>query len=731
MHNPESPETPSAPVSPQWATPPEASAWDDPLLQCLAFLTRHWHRPRSEEALRADLPLVDNRLTPELFVRAAARAGLAARVVRKRLARISPLLLPAVLLLKDRQACLLVAWEDNGRTARLVLPETGEGESPMALANLEKQYTGHALFVRPEFQFDARSQESPTTSPTSWFWGTLGRFWPIYGEVIIASLLINLFTLASPLFVMNVYDRVVPNNALETLWVLALGAATVFVFDFVMRSLRGYFLDMAGKKADVLMASQLFQHVTGLRAAAHPASTGALAKNLQEFEALRDFFTSATLTVVLDLPFLFLFLWVVGLLGGDLVWIPLLTVPLVILVGLLIQFPLNRVVRKTFKESSQKHAILVESLSGLEDLQILGAGGVAQRKWEQCVGLTARSSLTSRFLSSLAVNFATLALGLTSVAVVIHGVYLIAAGELTMGALVACTILSGRALAPLAQVAGLVVRLQQSLVSLKALNRIMALPVERPHGRQFLHRPCLAGGLAFDKVTFQYPGQSIPALHEVTLTIQPGERVGFIGRIGSGKSTLLKLVLGLYQPQEGAVLADGVDLRQIDPADLRRNMGCVPQDPVLFFGTVRDNIALGAPFADDAEVLRAAALAGVDDFIRRHPRGYDMPVGEQGKGLSGGQRQAIAIARALVGQPAILLLDEPTSSMDSGSEDRFKAHLTRLAASRTLLLVTHKASLLTLVDRLVVLDEGRVAADGPRERVLKLLAEGRLRRPES
>ncbi|MBF0426076.1 MAG: ATP-binding cassette domain-containing protein, partial [Magnetococcales bacterium] len=542
---PVAPETPAPP--PDWELPPGRVTWDDPLLQCLVILTRHWQRPASEEALRTGLPLVDHRLTPELFIRAAARVGLTARVVRKPLARISPLTLPVVVLLKERQACILTARDDVRKMATVIQPDSGGGTAEVPLADLQRHHTGHVLFVRPTFQFDTRSEEGEEPPPKAWFWGTLRRFWPIYGEVVIASLLINVFTLASPLFVMNVYDRVVPNNAIETLWVLAIGVASVYVFDFILRSLRGYFLDMAGKKADILMASTLFEQVLGLRMAAHPGSTGAIAKHLHEFESLRDFFTSATLTTFMDLPFLVIFLWAVAWLGKTAVWFPILTVPLVVLVGVLLQFPLRRLVSRSFKEAAQKHAILVEALSGLEAIQTLGAGGVMQRRWEQCVGMTADSGLKSRFLSSLAVNFAGLAANLATVAVVVHGSYLIAAGELTTGALVACSILTGRALAPLSQVAGILVRLQQSMVSLRTLNRIMTLPVERPAGARFLHRPQIAGGLTLREVTFQYPGAAAPILRQASLRIQPGERVGIIGRIGSGKSTLFKLLLGLLQ----------------------------------------------------------------------------------------------------------------------------------------------------------------------------------------
>ena len=710
-----------------WPEVAAFSATDDPLLHCLAALTRHWQRTQSLNALRAGLPLENNRLTPDLFVRAAERADLSARVVNKKLKKISPLTLPAVLLLKDRQACLLMALEKNGLNARVIFPETGGGEAILELERLQERYSGQAIFARPQFRFDARSKEIAEIPGKNWFWGTLKRFTSLYAEAMLASLLINLFTLTSALFAMNVYDRVVPNNAIETLWVLAIGASIVYGFDFLIRVLRGYFLDVAGKKADVIMASTLFQQVSNVRMAAQPASSGALARNLLEFESLRDFFTSATLSTLIDLPFIFLFLWVIYFLAGPAVLAPAITVPLVLLVGLILQWPLAKVMLKAAKESSQKHAILVETISGMETIKTLGAEGNIQSKWEQVVGLTAQSGLQSRLLSALALNFSVFAQQMAYIGVVVYGVYLIEAGELTMGALIACSILTGRALAPLAQVAGLLVRFQQSMISLRTLNGIMALPIERPATTRYPHRSKLNGDIQLDQVTFHYPGQPAPALRELSIHIRSGERVAIIGRIGSGKSTLIKLILNLYQPNQGAVLLDGVDAQQIDPVDLRRNMGCVTQDSLLFFGTIRSNIIMGDPFAEDDAMLRAARQAGVDEFVNRHPHGFDRVIGEQGKGLSGGQRQSVAIARALLPNPPILLMDEPTSAMDSGSEERFKTRMEAVMPGRTLILVTHKASLLSMVDRLIVMEEGKMLLDGPRNDVLQQLASGKLR----
>lgn len=703
-----------------------AAAWtdDDPLLASLVAMTRIYERPFSADSLTAGLPLVDSRLTPSLFVRAAERAALSARVVKRRLSGISDLVLPCVLLLADRQACVMLAREERDQV-RVLLPESGDGERLVEVKELQRRYTGYAIFVQQTHRYDARSEAFDTARPKSWFWGTLRQFWLSYLQVVIAAGLVNVFALVTPLFIMNVYDRVVPNRAIETLWVLATGAAIVFLFDFLMRTLRGYFIDVAGRGADVLLASRIFEQVLNIQMAVRPPSAGAFANNLKEFESLREFFTSATIVALVDVPFVILFVVVIWSIGGPVAWILIGAIPIIMAVGLLLQLPLDAVVRRTFREAAQKHAILVETLGGLETIKSLGAEGRTQRNYEQVVGLTAQSSLKARLLASTAVNFAAMTQSFVTIGVVVYGVALIAAGQLTVGALVACTMLSARALSPLAQIAGLLTRYHQSMASLDALDRVMAMPVEREAGARFVHRPVVNGEIELRNVSFSYPGQEPQALHDVSFTITPGERVGIIGRIGSGKSTVEKLILGLYAPDQGAILVDGTDIRQLDPADLRRNIGFVSQDIFLFFGSVRDNIAYGAPHADDAAILRAAEIAGVDEFARTHPSGLDMAVGERGEGLSGGQRQAVAIARALLLDPPVVMLDEPTSSMDNATEQGFRQRLTETLEGKTLVLVTHRSSLLSLIDRLIVLDGGRVVADGPKEKVLAALSHGR------
>lgn len=698
----------------------------DPLLSSLETLAYLLDRPTSADALKAGLPLEDGLLTPELFERAAARAGLSARLVRRPLAQIDAADLPCVLLLADRRSCVLAAGNHGGRL-QIIRPETGRGVEEIDEARLAELYEGYCFFARPELAYEQRARDVQQESSGHWFWSTFLRQWPTYAEVVVAAVLINMFALASPLFVMNVYDRVVPNNATDTLWVLAIGAMMVFGFDFLLKTLRGYFIDAAGRMTDVRLASGIFEQVLGIRMALRPPSAGAFASQLREFESLRDFFTSATITTLVDLPFVAFFIAIIWFIGGPVAAVPAIALPIVIVAGLLLQIPLNRVVKRSVREAAQKHGVLVEAINGLETIKSIGAEGRLQRGWEGFVAATSKSGNQARFLSAITVNLAALATNLVTVGVIVVGVYEIGEGDMTVGALVAATIISGRAMAPLGQVAGLLTRFHQAKTAYDTLDRLMALEVERPPNKRFVDRRDLSGGIEFKNVSLTYPNQKLPALSDVSFRIQPGERVALIGRIGSGKTTIEKLVLGLYEPQSGAVLIDGTDVRQIDPADLRRNIGCVPQDVFLFQGTVRENITMGTPLADDAAMLRAAAISGVDQFVDRHPMGYDMNVGERGEALSGGQRQAIAVARSLLLDPPVLILDEPTSAMDNGSENRLKNRLGAELAGRTLIIVTHRASLLSLVDRVIVLDNGKIAADGPRDQVLKALAGGQIK----
>ena len=701
-----------------------AESLADPLAACLAQTARLLGQPMSVDSLITGLPLAPQGLSPALFVRAAERAGLIARALRVELARFPKLSLPAVLLLQERNACVLVARD--GDRAQIVTAEGAEKTVPVA--ELAQDYTGTALAVSRAVRFEAGTASERILATHHWFWGTLARAWPLYGEVALASVLVNLFTMLSPIFFMNVYDRVVPNKAFETFWVLAAGMALIYLFDFGLKLLRGWFIDVAGRRADMALSSALFEQVMSRRLDAGHDSVGTLANNVREFESLREFFTSATMTSLIDLPFVLMFIAVIALVGGwEMALVPLVAIPIVVLMGVALQAPLRDRIRRVFRASEAKHAILIETLGSIEAVKALGAAAQMQRKWEEVVDYVAKEGLGTRFLSSLAINFSAWVQMMVGIATLAVGVYLVGENHLTTGGLIACTIIAGRALAPLSMVASLLTRYHQSMSALAALNKIMDAPRERPRDRSFVHRPALGGDIRFQDVAFKYPGSELDALAGVSFSIKEGDRVGIIGRIGSGKTTLAKLLVALYQPQAGSILVDGTDIRAIDPADLRRAVGYLPQNIVLFAGSVRDNLLMGAPGADDAALLRAASVAGLTDIVNRHPRGFDMPVGERGEALSGGQRQTVALARALVTDPPILVLDEPTHAMDHTAEERLKAQLQTELAGKTIIIVTHRESLLAVVNTLVVMDAGKVVAVGPKDLVLKAIAEGKVR----
>ncbi|MDR2603751.1 MAG: type I secretion system permease/ATPase [Desulfovibrio sp.] len=700
--------------------------YDPPLIQCLAGLFKLFGKPVSTRLLIAGLPKTSGPLHPSAALRAARSAGMQAKTVyRPNLSSISNLTLPCILLLRGDKACILKSLEE--KTAEVLFPENSMEPRSIARDALEDEYLGYAVFAKPEPKLDKRASNIKLLDDKRWFWGTLFHFLPIYKHVFGASILVNLLAICGPLFFMNVYDRVVPNHAVDTLWMLALGIIIAYVFDFLLRNLRSYFVDVAGRNADIVLASKLMQHLLAMRLDVKPDSTGSLANNLREFESLRDFFGSTTLMALVDLPFLIFFIVLVMVIGGPIAIIPVTAVPIVVCAGVFMQFPLQQVTEKGFKENMQKNALLVEIINGLETIKTTMAEGRIQHAWERVVGMSASSNNHTKRMSNLSVTLTIIITQLVSVLVIIWGVYRIQDGSLSMGGLIACNMLAGRAMAPLSQVASMLTRLQQSRMALKSLDLLMNLETEQPEAGQYVDFGYLEHSLTLEDISFKYPGTERFALEKVNIYIKPGEKVGIIGRMGSGKSTLGRMCVGLYKPTEGAVKLGGVDIRQLDMVDLRSRIGYVGQDNYLFYGTVGENISFGVVNADDRMVLRAANIAGVTDFVRAHPAGFGMPVGERGMSLSGGQRQSVAIARALLQDPDILILDEPSSNMDNSSELAMKQRLAAGLGNKTLVLITHRLSMLDLTERLVVMDSGRIVADGPKNAVLNALRNEQLR----
>ena len=698
---------------------------DDPLLTCLVELTRIHGRPQSAQALVAGLPLVDHKLSLTLLPRAAARAQMSARLVRRELDGMPAGLLPAILVLKDGRACLLLA-ADSGRFV-IQYPES-PGEVEVDAAALRELYAGLAYFVRPRFRFEGRVKDKAEARARHWFWDVVLENSRLYRDALVAALLINVFALAMPLFTMNVYDRVVPNNATDTLWVLALGIVLTLVFNLVLTSVRAHVVDTASKHVDVKLSARIMERVLDLRMESRPVSVGSFAANLRSFESVRDFIASASLTTLVDLPFVLLFLAVLCWVSPWMLIPAILAIVVVVVVSFVSQARMAKLIGQQFQAGAQRNATLVESLSALDTIKALNAQSIAQRQWEESTQYLARLGTRIKTISSVTVNFVQTMQQLVTVIIIVIGAYLIQDAQLSMGGIIAASMISGRCLAPLGQVAGLMMQYQNARTSLSSIDNYMKMPVERPAEKSFLPRPFLEGEIELRDVGFSYPQSSQPSLHGVNLKIRKGEKVGIIGRIGSGKTTLEKVMLGLYAPTSGTVLVDGIDIKQIDPTDLRRAIGYVPQDPVLFYGSLRHNLTMGAPFADERQIVAVAEAAGIDGFVNEHPQGYDMIIGERGDSLSGGQRQSIAIARALINNPPVLLLDEPSSNMDNESESGLKRRLKAIASDKTLVLITHRTSLLDLVDRLIVVDNGRIVADGPKDQVVEALRHGRIGR---
>ncbi|WPN65638.1 type I secretion system permease/ATPase [Pseudomonas sp. P9_35] len=723
------------------ALPVSKTRIPDTLLDSVSWVCEYYGRGKTTDVLTAGLPKA-GLLSPSLALAALSNAGLSAGLVERKAQALPEQLTPIILLCKGQGGCVLLGRRIDPRDEahrsylyRLHLPELGAEPVEMTQEEMDEMYAGHAILLKPRAKMDERAGIQVIRSPGHWLFGTLWRYRRYYRSAAIASVLINVLALASVFFTMNVYDRVVPNQAFVTLWSLAIGVALAMIFEAIARFIRAQLLDMAGKKADLVLGSMLFQQALSIQMEHKPSSSGSFANQLREFESVRDFITSATLATISDLPFVILFVAVIFTVGGALGWVPLLIIPLILIVSVIIQWPLMRTMKENLRESSLKQGVLIESIEGLETLKSVGGEAYMQRRWEAFSALAAATSMKSRRLSSLAMGSVTLLQQLQTVVLIVIGVYLINDGDLTMGGLIASVMLAGRTTAPLSQVIGLAVRFQQARAAMQSLNKLMATPTDRDDSREYMAKPEMSGQIVLKGVEFSYPAppmQPTPlVLQGIDLQINQGERVAILGRIGSGKSTLLRVMARRYLPVKGQMFTDGLDVNQIDPADWRSVVSYVGQDARLFYGSLRENIMMGRQDATADEFLRVLRLTGLDHVAARHPQGINLPIGEMGEGLSGGQRQLVSLARSLISRPKLLLLDEPTSAMDTQTESVFIQHLKRATEGQTLVVVTHRPSLLDLVDRIVLVDGGKIVADGPKAHVLARLAQGAAAGPKS
>ncbi|MBF0283891.1 MAG: type I secretion system permease/ATPase [Magnetococcales bacterium] len=687
---------------------------EDPLESCLLFLCRHYDVEVSESAMRSGISGMEPVMSPKQFVQAAHKVGLACAVGEQELESVSEAVLPLVTLMKDGRAVVILERLPNDQ---LSVYHSSFGKEPIVLSidEFSSGYGGCVIAVRPEYRPSSEgviSAEERTRQ--HWFWGPLSENKPIYVQVMLAAAMTNILSVTVSIFSMVVYDRILPNEAIESLVALTIGVMIAISADFLIRMLRASFIDTAGMKADVVMGGRVFDHLLDMQMKSRKGSAGEFANTLREFESLRDFFTSASLVALVDFPFTLLYIFVIYLIGGPLAIIPTIAVPVILVMGLVIQPFLARYAEQAFDEGQAKQGVLVETITGLETIKTSNIGPLMRKRWEDSIHFQATIGAKNRRISQLAINATGYAQQTTQVGIIFLGVFLVSSGDVSMGSLIASVILSGRALAPLGQLAQTMTRINQSNTSYHKLNTLMNEETERHANRRYVSRARLDGSIEFQNVSFSYPGQSVNALTNVSFKIEAGEKVAILGNIGSGKSTALRILLGLYEPHhDGSVLVDNTDIRQIDPSDLRNNIASVLQDVWLFRGSVRQNIAIGAHRPTDEDVLRASQLAGVHDFISKNPLGYDLILSERGEGLSGGQRQTIALARAFITGAPILIMDEPTSMMDHKSELALIKRLRRDMADKTVIIITHRTSFLELVDRVIVFDKGRIVADGP------------------
>jgi len=710
------------------------------ILDSLVLFTKLHGKRYSAEVLSEGLPIAEGETAPRLFSvkasssrslfsRAAQRAGFKTRVTRIDLDKISSLVLPCIILLKtddpnEVNACIVESYDELREYAYVIFPEVGEIVSKVKIDDLKKEYFGMAFFLKREYRFESDDFKLIDNKDKHWFWNTIHNIKYIYKDVLLASLVINLFMIATPIFTMNVYDRVIPTGAFDTLWIFALGVIVVYAIDLGLRFVRTYLLEVAGKKADIIMSSIIFEKVMDLKVSSIPKPIGSFANVLKDFESIRSFMASTTISLFIDFPFVFIFLFTIFFVAGHLVWIPVICIIFILIYTYSIKDKMLESVKTTAGATYLKNGVLIESISNLEALKSLNALSLYQYKWEEATGEIADKGIKTKTLSAAIGTVSGFVTQLNTVLLIIFGAYMIDSQELTIGALIASVILAGRAIGPMGQVAGMIAYYQHIQSAYDSIENVMQLEGEHPADKQFVRRPAFKGDIEFKNVSFTYPESDFKQLININFSIKEGEKVAILGKVGSGKSTLQKLLLGFYYQDEGSVLIDGIDVKQIDPVEIRSNISYMAQENSLFAGTARSNIMIKNTKASDNDLLRAAEISCASDFINKHPKGFEMPIVEKGENLSGGQAQAITLARTVVDNSAIFILDEPTKSFDSGTSARVIKNLKNYLQKKTLILITHNPADLALVDRIIVMDSGKIVMDGNKNEVIERLSGG-------
>ncbi len=683
------------------------------LLDSLQIFLRFYGIERSHASIRDIADITDGPFDYRDAVTALENMEFSANVGNLKASQITQGHCPLIIEFKDKTKAVLKSV-DRKKKYEVYDKDKEDKITTYTYSEFKKIFSGGVLIAKSRRQ----QKEVEKIKKVDWFWSSLSQSKWTYIQVIIAAAVSNFLGLSTSLFIMVVYDRVVPNQAIESLIALTIGVIIALGFDFLIKTLRANFIDRAGKRADIRMSKIIFNQLMTMNLASRSDRSGALASTVRDFESLRDFFTSATLVAIVDLPFIFLFIYIISLIGGPLAIVPLVCVPIVIIVGLVVQPFLAKLSLEGMKSGMSKQGVLVETLNGLETIKATGSGGLMRKRFEEATNEQSDQGFKTRAITQFAINSSASVQQFAQIAIIFYGVFLIQDNIVTMGALIAVVILAGRTLAPLTQVAQALTRVNTARTAFKTINELMKKPKDRDDNDNPLSRPNLKGEIEFKNVTFSYPGAKEPTIRDLSFKISPGDRVAILGKMGSGKSTIARLIAGLYEPDVGSILIDGVDLRQIDQADIRRNIGFMLQETWLFSGTVKENIQMGFVQYSDEHLLNVAKISGVDEFVRHNPAGYDFNLKERGEGLSGGQKQSINLARAILHNPALLILDEPTSSMDTATEKMIIDNLIDWSKDKTLVAITHRNSLVKVATRVIILDRGVIIADDTPDKLL-------------
>lgn len=695
-------------------------------LKVLQNVAKHYRIHVSEERIRLHLEWTSYQSNEELVEHLARQMGLNLHRTAFVLDAVNPWRLPLILEFKDGQ---LAVVDKVSTTGEYSLQFSEEGGLTQTLSAEQLQHNAAFIYIlRPQKSAkDVRVDEYIRPFEKNWFWSLALEDWKRYIDIMAASLMANILALSTVVFSMQVYDRVVPSQSIPTLWVLAGGVLIAAIFEFVLRLARIYLSDVIGKRADLRISDRVFGHALRIKNSERPKSTGSFIAQIRELEGVREMVTSTSIAAIADLPFFFLFLAILWLIGGNIFWVMLLIVPLMLLPGILVQKPLARLAKEGMRESAIRNALLVEAVQGIEDIKLLRAENRFQNQWNHMNDVSAEVSMQQRKIVGILTAWTQKLQGLSYALVVLVGCFAVMEGEMTTGALVACSILASRMLAPISQLSGVLGKFQQAKTAKSGLDELMKKSVDHPEQAQLVHRPVLHGDYHLNKVIFQYDdNQQKPNLTIADLQIKAGEKIALLGRNGAGKSTLLQLLSAMQHANQGQVTLDGIDISLLDPLDVRRDMALLNQHAQLFFGTIRENLILGAPLASDDELIKILKMTGAWQFIQEKKEGLDHMVMEQGQGFSGGQRQALLLARLLICQPNILLLDEPTAWLDEVSEKQLIDALNTWLGQRTMVVATHRRAVLELVDRIIVLQDGKIVMDGPRDQILKQPAQSKV-----